>query len=198
MNVTDPKAVEEAIVGQIKDFNNRLDVFVYNSGVAWTSGASIGSDLENYQKVMKVNVDGLFYCARIVGKVFQDQKTSKLDGFKLGSFIATSSISGHIANIPQRQTPYDASKAAVKHMCQNLAIEWVQFARVNSISPGYIKTEITNWVPEDTKDVWRNLIPMGREGEPGELVGGYIFLASDASSYCTGTDLLIDGGYCAP
>jgi NAD(P)-dependent dehydrogenase (short-subunit alcohol dehydrogenase family) len=69
---------------------------------------------------MKVNVDGLFYCARVVGRIWREQKQNKLENFRAGSFIATASMSGHIANFPQLQTAYDASKAAVKHMCQNL------------------------------------------------------------------------------
>lgn len=202
------------MISQIKEFDNRVDVFVYNSGVAWTSGASITGDLDNYHRVMKTNVDGLFYCARVVGRIWREQKLNGLENFRAGSFIATASMSGHIANFPQLQSSYDASKAAVKHMCQNLALEWVQFARVNSISPGYIATELTTFIPEATKEIWRHMIPMGREGQPGELAAAYLFLASDASSYCTGTDLLIDGkrktmlgdgqrltcagGYCAP
>lgn len=195
VDVTVPTVVEQAVAAQMKEFNDRLDIFVYNSGVAWTSGATITGDLDNYHRVMKVNVDGLFYCARVVGKIWREQKQKKLKNFRLRSFIATASMSGHIANFPQLQTSYDASKAAVKHMCQNLALEWVQFARVNSISPGYIGTELTTFIPEATKEVWRHMIPMGREGEPGELAGGYLFLASEASSYCTGTDLLMDGEY---
>ena len=58
-------------------------------------------------------------------------------------------------------------------------------------------TEISNFVPEETKKIWRGKIPMGREGEAFELKGGYLFLASDASSYMTGQDMIIDGGYCA-
>jgi sorbose reductase len=193
VDTTDPQAVDNAITSQINEFDDRIDVFVYNSGVAWTSGASITGDLDNYHRVMKTNVDGLFYCARVVGRIWRDQKLNGLPNFRAGSFIATASMSGHIANFPQLQTSYDASKAAVKHMCQNLALEWVQFARVNSISPGYIATELTTFIPEATKEVWRHMIPMGREGQPGELAAAYLFLASDASSYCTGTDLLIDG-----
>ena len=120
VDVTDPEGVDKAVTEQIKEFNNRLDVFVYNSGVAWTSGAAITGSLDNYHSVMKVNVDGLFYCARVVGRIWREQKQNKLEAFRAGSFIATASMSGHIANFPQLQTAYDASKAAVKHMCQNL------------------------------------------------------------------------------
>ena len=158
----------------------------------------ISGDISAYQNVMRVDVDGVFYCARTAGRIWREQKKNKLPGFTYGSFVATASMSGHIANFPQLQTAYDSAKAAVKHMCQNLAIEWVQFARANSVSPGYIRTEISNFVPPETKDIWRDKIPMGREGETIELVGAYLYLASDASSYTTGTDLLVDGGYCAP
>ena len=74
----------------------------------------------------------------------------------------------------------------------------MRFARANSISPGYIATEISNFVPPETKDIWRDKIPMGREGEPHELVGAFLYLASDAASYTTGCDIVVDGGYCLP
>lgn len=81
---------------------------------------------------------------------------------------------------------------------KSLAVEWVRFARANSVSPGYIATELSNFVQDDTKKIWRDKIPMGREGLPEELKGAYLYLASDASSYTTGADLVVDGGYCAP
>ena len=83
----------------------------------------------------------------------------------------------------------------MRHLCKSLAVEWVKFARVNSISPGYIATEISDFVPPETKAIWRSKIPMGREGEAFELKGAYLYLASDASSYTTGTDIICDGGY---
>lgn len=101
-------------------------------------------------------------------------------------------------NIPQLQAAYNAAKAGVRHLCKCLAVEWVRFARANSISPGYIATEISNFVPPETKDIWRDKIPMGREGEPHELVGAFLYLASDAASYTTGCDIVVDGGYCLP
>ena len=189
--------VEKAITSQIKEFNGRLDIFVANAGVPWTKGDMINGPLDNYQTVMRVDVDGVYHCARTAGRIWREQKQNKLKGFTYGSFIATSSMSGHIANFPQLQTAYNSAKAAVRHMCQSLAVEWVQFARANSISPGYINTEISNFIPPETKDIWRDKIPMGREGEPIELVGAYLYLASDASTYTTGTDIKCDGGYCA-
>ena len=81
---------------------------------------------------------------------------------------------------------------------KSLAVEWVKFARANSVSPGYIATEISDFVPSETKNIWRDKIPMGREGHPEELKGTYLYLASDASSYTTGADIVVDGGYCCP
>ena len=82
-------------------------------------------------------------------------------------------------------------------MCKSLAVEWVKFARANSVSPGYMATEISDFVPPETKAIWKGKIPMGREGEANELKGVYLYLASDAASYTTGTDIVVDGGYCA-
>jgi sorbose reductase len=82
------------------------------------------------------------------------------------------------------------------HLAKSLAVEWASFARVNSVSPGYIKTSISAHIPKDWKDMWLSLIPMGREALTKELKGIYLYLASDASSYTTGTDIIVDGGYC--
>ncbi|KAK0635244.1 sorbitol utilization protein SOU2 [Bombardia bombarda] len=205
VNVTSYEAVKDAVDRIVVEFNGRLDIFVANSGIAWESGASLDGPPEQYSKVINTNLDGTFYCARAAGLHWRRQKKEgttvdgkKLDGFTYGSFIATASISGHIVNIPQLQAPYNASKAAVIHLCKSLAVEWVGFARANSVSPGYIRTEISNFCSPEVKGAWRDKIPMGREGETNELKGAYLYLASDASSYTTGSDLIVDGGYCAP
>jgi hypothetical protein len=75
-------------------------------------------------------------------------------------------------------------------------VEWVGVARANSVSPGYIATEISTFVPPETKAIWKDKIPMGREGEAHELKGAFLFLASDAASYTTGTDIIVD--VCTP
>jgi sorbose reductase len=164
----------------------------------------IDGELSHYHKVVATDLDSVFYSAKVAGEIFRRQYENgttitgeALTNYRYGSFIATSSMSGHIANIPQLQSAYNAAKAGVRHLCQSLAVEWVKFARVNSISPGYIATEISNFIPPETKAIWRSKIPMGREGEAHELKGAYLYLASDASSYTTGTDILVDGGYAA-
>jgi sorbose reductase len=76
-----------------------------------------------------------------------------------------------------------------------VANEWRGFARVNSISPGYIDTGLSDFIDAKTQDLWRSMIPIGRNGDAKELKGAYVYLISDASSYTTGTDICIDGGY---
>lgn len=125
MDVVSAEAVDQAINQIVKDFNGRLDVFVANSGIAWTDGAFIDGPVETARKVMAVNVDGVMWCARSAGAHFRRQKKEAttldgkpLDNFIAGSFIATASISGTIVNVPQLQAVYNGSKAAVIHFCK--------------------------------------------------------------------------------
>lgn len=78
-------------------------------------------------------------------------------------------------------------------MARSLANEWRGFARVNSISPGYIDTGLSDFVAQETQEQWKSYIPLGRYGQAKELKGAYVYLLSDASTYTTGTDMLIDG-----
>lgn len=186
--IDDSEAVKNTIEQIEKDFGT-IDIFVANAGVAWTTGSIMDEESteEEYRKVMSCNVDGVYYCAKNVGKIFKKNKK--------GSFIITASMSAHIVNYPQIQSPYNASKAAVLHLAKSLAVEFAGFARVNTVSPGYILTELTDFIEEDLKAKWWSIIPMGREGLPKELAGAYLYLASDASSYTTGSDIVVDGGY---
>ncbi|KAH0545313.1 L-xylulose reductase [Glutinoglossum americanum] len=202
VNVRDAKHVESAINEIVKEFNGRLDIFIANAGIPWTQGPMLDGEIEHYHNVVNTDLDSTFYCARSAGlhwrrqaKEGTDIHGNKID-FKYGSFVATASMSGHIVNIPQLQAAYNAAKAGIIHLCKSLAIEWVGFARCNTVSPGYMATEISDFVPKETKDIWRDKIPMGREGEASELKGAYLYLSSDASSYTTGADITVDGGYC--
>lgn len=169
VNVQSWEAVRDTVDEIVTEFNGRLDVFVANSGIAWEDGPFIDGPIDRMQKVLQVNIDGTFYCARAAALHWRRQKKEgttlqgeKLENFSYGSFIATASMSGHIANVPQAQTTYNASKAAVIHACKSFAVEWVRFARANSISPGYIKTDITQFIPEQTKGYFKDKIPMGK------------------------------------
>lgn len=181
----------ERVIKQIESDFGTIDVFVANAGVAWSEGECIEvKSHDSWKKVLDLDLSGVYYCAHTVGQIFK--KNGK------GSLIITASMSGHIVNVPQLQAPYNAAKAACLHLSKSLAVEWAPFARVNSISPGYIATDITDSTDEETKAQWWQMIPIGREGVTQELVGAYLYFASNASTYTTGTDLLVDGGYTAP
>ncbi|PVF99757.1 NAD(P)-binding protein [Serendipita vermifera] len=148
---------------------------------------------DKVRRLYDINVHGSFFCAREAAKSMLRRKAT-------GSIILISSMSANIVNQPQLQTPYNASKAAVKHMASSLAVEWAKAGiRVNAISPGYMMTALTAKVLEENQELkksWQTLTPMGRMGNPEELKGAVVFLASDASSYVTGSELKVDGGYC--
>ncbi|KAL8724024.1 MAG: hypothetical protein Q9181_007022 [Wetmoreana brouardii] len=205
VDVTEDTKVQKAIDDIVREFNGRLDIFVANAGIPWTQGPMLDGDNSYYRKVVATDLDSTFYCAKYAGQHWRRQKKEgktidgkPLEGFSYGKFIATASMSGHIVNIPQLQAAYNAAKAGIIHLVKSLAVEWVQFARANTVSPGYMATEISDFIPPETKSVWKDKIPMGREGQVHELKGVYLFLASDASSYATGTDIICDGGYCLP
>jgi NAD(P)-dependent dehydrogenase (short-subunit alcohol dehydrogenase family) len=114
-----------------------------------------------------------------------------------GSIVNIASMSGVIINRGLTQAHYNTSKAGVIHLTKSLAMEWVgRGIRVNSISPGYTATPM-NTRPEVAEQVkqFESETPMARMATVGEMVGPAIFLASDAASYCTGVDLLVDGGF---
>ena len=116
---------------------------------------------------------------------------------KPGSIVLVASMSGSIVNYPQEQSCYNASKAGVIQLSKSLAAEWAKYnIRVNSISPGYMDTAL-NRVPalDAQKKIWVGLTPQKRLGAVDDLNGLAVFLASDASAFMTGADVLIDGGY---
>jgi len=179
------ESVEQLVSEVLKDFG-KIDAFIANAGATADSGILDGS-VEAWNHVIQVDLNGTFHCAKAVGHVFKKQGH--------GSLVITASMSGHIANYPQEQTSYNVAKAGCIHMARSLANEWRDFARVNCISPGYIDTGLSDFVPKETQDLWKSMIPMGRDGEAKELKGAYVYLVSDASTYMTGADMIIDGGY---
>ncbi len=171
----------------LRDFG-KIDAFVANAGATANEGVLDGPR-EAWDRVLQIDLHGVAYCAKAVGAHFKERGT--------GSFVITASMSGHIANYPQEQTSYNVAKAGCIHLARSLANEWRGFARVNSISPGYINTGLSDFVEQEKRDLWDSYIPLGRSGESKELKGAYVYLISDASTYTTGSDLIIDGGYCA-
>ncbi|KAL2833942.1 hypothetical protein BJY01DRAFT_239345 [Aspergillus pseudoustus] len=187
-NVTDKTEIESAIQN-IKDDFGKLDIIVVNSGVTETVPAE-DYTLEQWRKIMDVNLDGAFWSAQAAAKIFKEQGK--------GNVIFTASVSATLVNVPQRQAAYNASKAAVVQLAKCLSVEWVDFCRVNCISPGFIATDILDIHPQEWREKWYSMIPAQRMAQTYELKGAYVFCASDASSYMTGADIVIDGGYTLP
>ena len=184
-NVGDYADVEKLVADVVKDFG-KIDVFIANAGRTADNGI-LDSPVEKWEEVINTDLNGTYYCARAVGLHFRERKT--------GSLIITASMSGHIANYPQEQTSYNVAKSGCIHLTKSLANEWRDFARVNSVSPGYIDTGLSDFVDQKIQDLWKSMIPLGRDAKATELKGAYVYFASDASSYTTGADLLVDGGY---
>ncbi|KAJ5895031.1 short-chain dehydrogenase [Penicillium taxi] len=186
VDVSDPAQVQFAIAKVVHEFG-AIDVFIANAGMS-ISKPILEQTLEEYRTQMSVNVDGIVHCSKYVGSLFKDQ------GY--GNLIITSSMSAHIVNVPVDQPVYNATKAFVTHFGKSLAREWREFARVNIVSPGFFDTKMGAG-PSAVNEAYR-MAALGRQGHTREIKGLYLYLASDASTYMTGSDLLIDGGYVLP
>ena len=191
LDVTDSAAVDEAFAGVAAE-HGHLDVVVNNVGIARNVPAEEETD-QGWRRVLGINLDAVFWCARAAGRVMLEQGS--------GSIVNMASMSGLIVNRPQPQVAYNVSKAGVIMLTKSLAAEWApRGVRVNSISPGYVATPLLAAVEERNPDwvaVWRADTPMGRLAEPGDIGGAAVFLASEASSYATGSNLVVDGGFTA-
>ncbi|WP_208585608.1 glucose 1-dehydrogenase [Gracilibacillus suaedae] len=189
VDVTNETDVSRLIEEVTKRFPT-IDVLINNAGIALLKNTEKVS-MEEWKKVLDVNLNGVFLMSKAVGNIMIKQQS--------GSIINIASMSGMIINTPQSQAAYNASKAAVAALTKSLASEWVEhYIRVNAIAPGYMKTEITRPYFEEDGDMvrrWMNFTPMNRPGEPDELKGAALYLASEASSYTTGSVLVVDGGY---
>lgn len=184
-DVTD-KASVKAAFEQIQQTFGRLDILVSCAGICiWHEGEQMTE--EEWDKVMDINLKGTFLCNQAAANIMI------LHG--CGSIINIASMSGSIVNRPQCQVAYNASKAGVMQLTKSFAAEWAKYKiRVNSISPGYTLSELTKQFSQYF-EWWTPYIPMERMAEPEELVGAVVYLASEAASYTTGHDLVIDGGY---
>ncbi len=167
---------------------------IANAGIPSTTGC-LDSNTSDWDKVVATDLSGAFFCAKAAAHYFKSQHDRHPQDGVVGNIIFTASMSGHIVNVPQMQGCYNACKAGVIHLAKSLAVEFAPWCRVNSVSPGYIDTEISTFVDEKVKKMWLERIPMGREADPRELKGVFLYLASEASSYTTGADILVDGGY---
>ncbi|MGI6432791.1 MAG: SDR family NAD(P)-dependent oxidoreductase [Sphaerochaetaceae bacterium] len=193
VDVTNPQHVKQMVATIVQKWGS-LTIGVNNAGMGMWSDA-LSMEFEQWRKVLALNLDAVFLCAQAEGVQMKNQ------GY--GKIINTASMSAHISNTPQNQCAYNASKAGVLHLTRSLAAEWAPFnICVNSISPGYTKTALVEDLlvtPEGQSMLpkWMERVPMNRMALVEDLQGAVVYLASEASDYMSGNDVLIDGGYCA-
>ena len=184
-DVTKPEQVQAMVAAVAKRFG-RLDIGVNNAGIA-----ILGADEEvpkaDWDKVIAVNLTGTFLCAQAEAQQMIRQSPVE------GKIINIASMSATIANC---NASYDASKAGVVHMTKTLAAEWGRFnINVNCLSPSYVLTPMHASTPKVVRQRIRELTPLGHVERPEDLYGAVVFLASAASNYVTGHDLMVDGGH---
>ena len=175
----------EKVVAQF----GKLDIFVNNAGVSHTQLA-LDIQEEDWDKVMDLNVKSLFFCCQAAGRVMKEQ------GY--GKIINLASIYGAVGDVGI--APYTASKAAIINLTRSLALEWAKYGiQVNAIGPAYIETDMNRKEFSNPK-VREKIVKKTatkRLGEPDDLGGAAILLASDASNYMTGQTIYVDGGWLA-
>ncbi|KAM4063032.1 enoyl-(Acyl carrier protein) reductase [Hirsutella rhossiliensis] len=189
VDVRDGNAINAAVESVTEQFG-APDVLVNAAGIADSNIKAEDYDEQMFRRLIDINLTGTFLMSKAVGRAMMDAK-------KPGSIVLVASMSGSVVNYPQEQSCYNASKAGVIQFAKSIASEWAKYKiRVNCISPGYMDTAL-NRVPalEAQKKIWRSLTPQDRLGDVDELNGLCVFLASDSSSFMTGANVLIDGGY---
>lgn len=175
-------------VAETQDRLGALGIAVNAAGIANANPAE-KMPLAQFQQLIDINLTGIFNSCQAQASAMIAQSG--------GSIINIASMSGMIVNRGLDQAHYNASKAAVIHLSRSMAMEWVgKGIRVNALSPGYVATPM-NTRPEmrDQTRVFESQTPIGRMASVEEMAGPVLFLASDASSYCTGINLVADGGF---
>ncbi|GAA1540517.1 NAD(P)-dependent dehydrogenase (short-subunit alcohol dehydrogenase family) [Microbacterium ginsengiterrae] len=189
LDVTDASAVSAAADKLVASLGSP-DIVLNAAGIVRSASAEEMS-AEDWSTVLDVNLSGTFHVCQAFGR--------HMLAAHRGTIVNIASMSATVSNYPQKQISYNASKAGVVHLTKTLAGEWAdRGVRVNSISPGYIATDLTAALLErepELGEVWRDRTPTGRLGTPDEVASIILFLASDASSLMTGSDVIADGGY---
>lgn len=187
-DVSQKLSIKALVKKTVADFG-RLDFFMNNAGIGLWKEAEEATEQE-WRRVMDINLNGVFFCCQAAAKHMKENGG--------GRIINIASMSGSIVNTPQPQAAYNVSKAGVIHLTKSLAVEWAPYnIRVNSISPGYMHSPLVSDLFKDPKYgvEWFKSTPLKRPGQPEELGPIAVLLASEASSFMTGSDVVVDGGY---
>jgi NAD(P)-dependent dehydrogenase (short-subunit alcohol dehydrogenase family) len=186
LDVTDPDSCAAAVATAV-ELTGRLDVLVNNAGACFHR-ASLDVPREELRAVLDTNVAGVFEMSTAAARVMIPAGG--------GRIVNVGSMSGLIVNRPQLQPLYNASKAAVHQLTKSHAAEWAQHGiRVNAVAPGYVKTEMAPVDDPALRRYWIEDAPLQRYAMPEEIAPAVLYLASEASSFVTGSVLTIDGGY---
>jgi NAD(P)-dependent dehydrogenase (short-subunit alcohol dehydrogenase family) len=180
------KADVNNMVQKVIDEFDAIDILVNNAGINVKCFLLEFSEAD-YDKIIDIDLKGYFLCSQAVGKKMVERGKGNI--INIASIAATKP--------PTRSGPYSAAKAGVVSLTRSLALELARNGiRANAISPGLAKTKITEWLWSDPKalEEYAAKVPLGRITEPSDIAAAALFLASDASSYITGTTILVDGG----
>ena len=187
-DLSNPREID-GLVMYVTEQHQRIDVLVNNAGVTFSHEVLNYPD-ESWQKTFQVNLDAPFLLSKRFAAMMKDQGG--------GSIVNITSIGAELG-FPNNPA-YAAAKGALKQLTKSLALDLGPFGiRVNNIGPGYFRTDMTNasWNDPQLKEDRNRRTILGRWGEPDDLAGAVIFLASEASRYITGQDLYVDGGWLA-
>ena len=183
-DISQTDKIEEFIENATNELGGSLDCIVNNAGIT-QDNLAIRMSLEEWQKVIDINLTSTFLLSKFSIKKMLKNKS--------GNIINITSVVGHTGNLGQAN--YTASKAGVIAMSKSLAIEYAKKnINVNCISPGFIKTVMTDKIDEKFKEIIVSKIPSGRLGEPDDIANAVLFLASDQSRYVNGETLHVNGG----
>ena len=189
-DVLSPASVQDA-VAQVIARAGSIDGLVTAAGVSEEPTPAAEMPVEAWDRTIGVNLRGVFLTCQAVGRHMLSRGQ--------GRIVTIASMSGaHIVNVPQQQAAYNASKAGVVALTKSLAFEWAPSGiGVNAVSPGYVDTPLLA-SKADLHSQWKSATPLGRFGRPEEVAAAVGWLLSEESSFCTGTELLLDGGYTLP
>jgi NAD(P)-dependent dehydrogenase (short-subunit alcohol dehydrogenase family) len=182
MDVSDPASVTAAFAA----LDGPLDVLVNNAGVA-ADRMLLDVEEEDWSRVQEANLGGAWRVARAAAR-------HMIDGGRGGSIINIASVLG--TSVQKGTGPYAAAKAGLLHLSRSMALEWARYGiRVNAIAPGYYHTDMAaSYLESDTGHAMLKRIPLRRLGDPDELAGALLLLASGAGRYMTGSVITVDGG----
>ena len=183
-DISQSHKIEEFLENATKELGGNLDCIINNAGVT-QDNLAIRMSLDEWQKVININLTATFLINKSVIKKMLKNKSGKI--------VNITSVVGHTGNLGQAN--YTASKAGIIAMSKSLAIEYAKKnININCISPGFIKTAMTDKLDDKFKEVIISKIPSGRLGDPNDIANAVIFLCSNQSDYINGETLHVNGG----